>query len=70
MPSVEVVDIHVKIWNAFQSGDKAKARKLFSQLAPFIHLTFNLSLRYVKEELIRRGILKTARTRQSRLSCN
>ncbi len=64
MPSVEVVDIHVRIWNTFQSGDKEEARKLFNQLAPFIHLTFNLGLRFVKEVLVRRGVFKTARMRQ------
>lgn len=64
MPSVEVVDIHVQIWNAFQSGDRAGARAIFNQLSPFIHLTFSLGLRLVKETLVRRGVLQTANMRQ------
>ena len=60
MPSVEVVDIHVRIWNAFQAGDKLGARRLFNQLAPFIHLNFNLGMRFVKEVLVRRGVLQTS----------
>lgn len=64
MPSVEVVDIHVQIWDAFQAGEKAEARRIFNRLAPFIHLTFNLGLPFVKEVLVRRGIIQTARMRQ------
>lgn len=64
MPSVEIVDIHVKIWNAFQLGDKAEARVMFNRVAPFIHLTFNLGLPFVKEVLVRRGLLHTAQLRQ------
>ena len=65
MPSVEVVDVHVKIWNAFQKGNKAESRAMFNQLAPFIHLTFNLGLPFVKEVLVRRGLLRTALLRQT-----
>ena len=64
MPSVEVVDIHAQIWDAYQSGDKAGAREIFNQLSPFIHLTFSLGLRLVKETLVRRGVLQTANMRQ------
>ncbi len=64
MPSVEVVDVHVQIWNAYHAGDKARAREIFNQLSPFIHLTFNLGLRLVKETLVRRGVLQTAAMRQ------
>ena len=64
MPSVEVVDVHVQIWNAFQAGEKAEARRIFNILAPFIHLTFNLGLPFVKEALVRRGIIQSARMRQ------
>ena len=60
MPSVEIVDIHVKIWNAFQSGDRDGARRMFNQVAPLIHLNFSLGLRCVKEVLVRRGILQTS----------
>ena len=64
MPSVEIVDVHVKIWNAFQAGDRAGARAVFNQVAPFIHLTFNLGLPFVKEVLVRRGLLRSGLMRQ------
>ena len=64
MPSVEVVDVHVQIWNAFQAGKKAEARRIFNRLAPLIHLTFNLGLPLVKEVLVRRGLIRSARMRQ------
>jgi dihydrodipicolinate synthase/N-acetylneuraminate lyase len=60
MPSVEVVDVHVQIWNAFQAGDEAHARQIYNQLLPFINLTFLLGLKLCKEVLVRRGVLQTA----------
>ena len=64
MPSVEVVDIHMQIWDAFQSGNRVEARRIFDLLAPFIHLTFNLGLPFVKQALVHRGIIRSARMRQ------
>ena len=63
MPSVEVVDVHVQIWNAFQAGDEAGARQIYNRLLPFINLTFLLGLRLCKEVLVRRGVIQTARMR-------
>jgi dihydrodipicolinate synthase/N-acetylneuraminate lyase len=63
MPSVEIVDIHVQIWNAFQAGDEAGARQIYNRLLPLINLTFLLGLRLCKEILVRRGVIETARMR-------
>lgn len=63
MPSVEVVDVHVQIWDAFQAGDEARARQLYNQLLPFINLTFLLGLKLCKEVLARRRVLQTAKMR-------
>lgn len=63
MPSVEVVDIHVQIWEVFQAGDETGARQLYNRLLPLINLTFLLGLRLCKEVLVRRGIIETARMR-------
>jgi 4-hydroxy-tetrahydrodipicolinate synthase len=60
MPAAEVIDVHVKIWNAFQSGDEGTARSLFNQLLPLINLNLLLGLRLNKEVLVRRGIIRTA----------
>ncbi len=63
MPSVEVVDIHVQIWNAFQSGDEVRARQIYNQLLPLINLTFLLGLKLCKEILVRRGVIETPKMR-------
>src|SRR5207247_10935532 len=63
MPSVEVVDVHVQIWNTFQAGDEAAARQIYNRLLPLINLTFLLGLRLCKEVLVRRGVIQTARMR-------
>jgi 4-hydroxy-tetrahydrodipicolinate synthase len=63
MPSVEMVDVHVQIWEAFQSGDEARARQIYNQLLPLINLTFLLGLKLCKEILVRRGVIQTARMR-------
>ncbi len=64
MPAVEIVDIHVRIWRAWQAGEKDHARDIFNQIAPLILLTQQLRLPLVKEILLRRGILTSAALRQ------
>lgn len=63
MPAAEVVDVHVQIWDAFQSGDEPTARRLLNQLLPLINLTMLLTMRVCKEVLVRRGVLTTANMR-------
>lgn len=58
MPAAEATDIHVQIWDAFQSGDEATARRIFNQLLPQINLINLLGLRVCKEILVRRGVLR------------
>ena len=64
MPAVDIVDIHVQIWRAWQAGDKTRAREIFNQIAPLILLTQQLRLPLVKEILARRGILTSSALRQ------
>ncbi len=64
MPAVEIVDIHVQIWRAYQAGDKERAREIFNQITPLILLTQQLRLPLVKEILVRRGILTSGVLRQ------
>ena len=64
MPAVEIVDIHVQIWRAYQAGDKDRAREIFNRIAPLILLTQQLKLPLVKEILARRGILTSSALRQ------
>lgn len=64
MPSVEIVDIHVKIWQAYQSGAVDRAREIYNLVAPLILMNLNLFLPIVKEILVRRGILTSSQMRQ------
>jgi len=61
MPAAESTDIHVQIWEAYQSGDEAGARKIFNQLLPLINLICLLGLRVCKEVLVRRGVFESTR---------
>ncbi|HJZ50056.1 MAG TPA: dihydrodipicolinate synthase family protein [Roseiflexaceae bacterium] len=59
MPAAEVVDVYVQVWDAFESGDEASARRIFNQILPLINLLMLLGLRVSKEVLARRGIFHT-----------
>lgn len=63
MPSVEIVDVHVQVWNLFQAGEHERARGLYNRLLPFMNFGFCLGLRMIKEALVMRGILTTAEAR-------
>lgn len=63
MPAAEATDVHVQIWDAYQSGYEATARKIFNQLLPLINLITILGLRVCKEVLVRRGIFKSTNMR-------
>jgi 4-hydroxy-tetrahydrodipicolinate synthase len=60
MPAVEAVDVHVQIWEAYQSGNEASARMIFNQLLPLINLITLLGLCVCKEVLIMRGVFESA----------
>lgn len=60
MPAVEGIDVHVQIWNAYQSGDEAGARRIFNQLLPLINFISILGLNVCKEVLIMRGVFESA----------
>jgi 4-hydroxy-tetrahydrodipicolinate synthase len=60
MPAVEAIDVHVQVWEAYQSGDEAGARRIFNQLLPLINLITMLGLSVCKEVLIMRGIFESA----------
>ena len=60
MPAVEAIDVHVQIWDAYQSGDEAGARKIFNQLLPLINLITLLGLCVCKEVLIMRNVFESA----------
>lgn len=63
MPAAESTDVHVQIWEAYQSGDEAGARKIFNQLLPLINFICILGLHVCKEVLIMRGVFESAAMR-------
>ncbi len=63
MPAAESTDVHVQIWEAYQSGDEAGARKIFNQLLPLINLICLLGLRVCKEVLVARGVFESTAMR-------
>lgn len=63
MPATEMTDAHVQIWDAWQSGDEARARELYNRLLPLINLACLLGLAVCKEVLARRGVFGSTATR-------
>lgn len=63
MPAAEMTDVHVRIWDAYQSGDEAEARRIFNQLLPLINLIVILGMKVCKTVLVRRGIIASAAMR-------
>jgi 4-hydroxy-tetrahydrodipicolinate synthase len=64
MPACQFTDIYVQIWDLWQAGDKEAARDLFDKLLPLINYEGMLSVSLVKEILVRRGVIETARIRR------
>jgi 4-hydroxy-tetrahydrodipicolinate synthase len=63
MPACQSTDVHVAIWDKWQSGDEAGARQLFNQLLPLINYERLYGVAVYKEVLYRRGIFATRTSR-------
>jgi 4-hydroxy-tetrahydrodipicolinate synthase len=63
MPACDVTDAHVAIWDAYEAGDRAEARRRFNRLLPLLNLEFQYSVHVYKEVLRRRGIIRSATVR-------
>jgi 4-hydroxy-tetrahydrodipicolinate synthase len=59
MPAAEITDVYVQVWEAFEGGDTAGARRIFNHILPLINLLMLLGLRVSKEVLVRRGIFSS-----------
>ena len=59
MPAAEITDVYVQVWEAFEAGDHAGARRIFNLILPLINLLMLLGLRVSKEVLVRRGIFSS-----------
>ena len=60
MPASDTVDVHVAIWDAWQSGNKEQARNIFDAVLPLINLYMLLGFNSVKHVLVQRGIIDNA----------
>jgi dihydrodipicolinate synthase/N-acetylneuraminate lyase len=54
---------HVQVWDAWQAGDEAEARRIYRHLLPLINLILLMGLPVCKALLMRRGIFTSAAMR-------
>lgn len=63
MPATEMTDVHVRVWDAWQAGDEAEARRVYDRLLPLINQILMLGLPLCKWVLKRRGIISNTALR-------
>lgn len=63
MPAAEITDIHVDMWNAYQSGNVAKARDLYMRALPLLVIQTIYRMRLTKYILKKRGVCKNSKVR-------
>ncbi len=56
MPAVELTDLHVALWNAYATGDRAQARRLYRLSLPLLVAQAIYRMRLTKHVLAQRGI--------------
>ena len=63
MPAVEIVDIHVALYDAFVSGDRARAREIYIRTLPLLLVQLTFRMRLTKHVLALRGIIENTSVR-------
>ncbi|NKE43859.1 dihydrodipicolinate synthase family protein [Roseomonas frigidaquae] len=58
MPALEIADVHAALWKAWRAGDKAKARRIYTETLPLLLFQMNFRVRATKDVLRRRGLLE------------
>jgi 4-hydroxy-tetrahydrodipicolinate synthase len=58
MPALELADAHVALWRAWQRGDGAEARRIYTLTLPLLAMQMTFRVRATKEVLKRRGLLQ------------
>ncbi len=58
MPALELADAHVALWKAWQRGDRAEARRIYTLTLPLLAFQMTFRVRATKEVLKRRGLLE------------
>lgn len=60
MPSCQIVDLHVQIYEKYRNGEIGEAQDLFNKILPLINLDGNGTwLQNAKTILMKRGVIKT-----------
>ncbi len=57
MPALEIADAHAALWQAWQRGDRAEARRIYTLTLPLLAFQMTFRVRATKEVLKRRGLL-------------
>lgn len=57
MPALEIADAHAALWAAWQRGDRAEARRIYTLTLPLLAVQMVFRVRTTKEVLKRRGLL-------------
>ncbi len=65
MPGPSYTDVYVQIWDAWQAGERKKAREIFARLLPSINLD-DLAAQGYQYMLYRRGVFRTPVSRGDR----
>lgn len=65
MPALELADAHVALWKAWQRGDRAEARRIYTLTLPLLACQMTFRVRLTKEVLKRRGLLEHTGARAS-----
>jgi dihydrodipicolinate synthase/N-acetylneuraminate lyase len=64
MPACEVIDVHVAIWRALESGDIDAARDLHTKALPLLNIEYLYGPAVYKEVLRLRGVIATSSVRE------
>ena len=65
MPAVELTDLHVALWSAYATGDRAQARRLYGLSLPLLTAQAVYRMRLTKLVLAQRGIADARHVRAS-----
>jgi 4-hydroxy-tetrahydrodipicolinate synthase len=63
MPALELADAHADLWAAWQRGDRAAARRIYTASLPLLCFQMVFRVRATKEVLRRRGLLDCTHAR-------
>lgn len=58
MPAIEIADLHVRMDQAWRSGDKGQARDLYIRTLPLLALQAVYRMRLTKHVMMQRGVLE------------